>query len=217
MRGEHTDATRRAVGQDGSSPHARGTPAAWSRSGRHDRIIPACAGNTDRLKVTRSTHPDHPRMRGEHHLPSPASGLDRGSSPHARGTLSGLQLEQFLGRIIPAGAGNTTPPTAEGRTASDHPRRRGEHLSPVAENPVLAGSSPQARGTHGAGKGFGLGSRIIPAGAGNTMAFKMLSTAMSDHPRRRGEHPSIRSLNGIARGSSPQARGTLGKLPMESF
>ena len=86
----------------GSSPHARGAPAAGVRSTHSLRIIPACAGST----AARACEGDHPRMRGEHKwagfgrserrgiIPACAGSTHpcaavwavfRGSSPHARG------------------------------------------------------------------------------------------------------------------------------------
>ena len=68
-------------------------------------------------------------MRGEHrHAFSCAVAL-RGSSPHARGTLTQQQLAEKLGGIIPACAGNTLLPKSGLYVARDHPRMRGEHAS----------------------------------------------------------------------------------------
>ena len=54
MRGEHCAARCLACLMAGSSPHARGAPARWSRMPFHSGIIPACAG---------STNTRHPRRR----------------------------------------------------------------------------------------------------------------------------------------------------------
>ena len=66
MRGEHLRAGRERPAGPGSSPHARGTrfPVGWRHAGVG--IIPACAGNTHRIRKPTCRHVDHPRMRGEH-------------------------------------------------------------------------------------------------------------------------------------------------------
>ena len=46
VRGEHISTETRWSGRTGSSPRARGTPAALSGRPISDRFIPACAGNT---------------------------------------------------------------------------------------------------------------------------------------------------------------------------
>ena len=53
--------------------------------------------------------------------------------------------------------------------------------------------------------------RIIPACAGNTSHARCAPNCQSDHPRVRGEHSSNGSGGVTGHGSSPRARGTLGK------
>ena len=48
MRGEHAGLSHLANTLAGSSPHARGAPILDLKSKNYDRIIPACAGSTDR-------------------------------------------------------------------------------------------------------------------------------------------------------------------------
>ena len=50
--------------------------------------------------------------------------------------------------------------------------------------------------------------RLIPARAGNTAFTRFRKRVSTAHPRSRGEHSSLMSLNGQGRGSSPLARGT---------
>ena len=68
MRGEHFNAVRAATSPQGSSPHARGTLADKIITTKTQRIIPACAGNTDGQMAVELVEVDHPRMRGEHCL-----------------------------------------------------------------------------------------------------------------------------------------------------
>ena len=53
----------------------------------------------------------------------------------------------FVKRLVPAHAGNTTPGSSQPATGSVHPRTRGEHRSWVADSRHRAGSSPHTRGT----------------------------------------------------------------------
>ena len=108
MRGEHAEPILRQLRTAGSSPHARGTPAAAGRYFRRRGIIPACAGNTRLVLGERAGLGDHPRMRGEHALWPCAASATAGSSPHARGTRSVRGGMCPLSGIIPACAGNTS-------------------------------------------------------------------------------------------------------------
>ena len=52
--------------QDGSSPHARGTPGCLCLRYKIARFIPALAGNTSSVATFAALVPVHPRTRGEH-------------------------------------------------------------------------------------------------------------------------------------------------------
>ncbi len=65
MRGERARCVVVPRRGGGSSPHARGTPAARRGRAASRRIIPACAGNAVLSRPTSMRRPDHPRMRGE--------------------------------------------------------------------------------------------------------------------------------------------------------
>ena len=71
------------------------------------------------------------------------------------------------------------------------------------------GSSPLARGTPARSTHERPARRFIPARAGNTMRSFRRESAMTVHPRSRGEHPLIPANPGSQYGSSPLARGTL--------
>ena len=211
-RGEHwraTSSTRRLIG---SSPQARGTRRRSSHQYCGRRIIPAGAGNTRMRATMPPPLADHPRRRGEHVRDDAEQIARDGSSPQARGTLF-LRLHHGSDiRIIPAGAGNTLPAPSSRLRYPDHPRRRGEHAARLKKTRSSCGSSPQARGTlidRGRRGGY---PRIIPAGAGNTCARGPVPQTTPDHPRRRGEHTGSAPRFSTRNGSSPQARGTRGKL-----
>ena len=146
-RGEHNPSLTLIGAVIGSSPLARGTPAARSVSKPQLRLIPARAGNTDCSDWLSPRAPAHPRSRGEHSgaITSPSAMV--GSSPLARGTRAAEERQRIRFRLIPARAGNT-PCRVPGRSGYPaHPRSRGEHTSIGLMGAVPPGSSPLARGT----------------------------------------------------------------------
>ena len=85
MRGEHASPTVQPDLMTGSSPLARGAhgrePVALLGGG----IIPACAGSTTETHLGMDGNEDHPRLRGEHFVPTGKNFATVGSSPLARG------------------------------------------------------------------------------------------------------------------------------------
>ena len=109
MRGERSHVSRQPCSISGSSPHARGTPAAADGKTFRDRFIPACAGNASPHRPRRSPATVHPRMRGERFTEMGCFTPRSGSSPHARGTPMLTWVAALLLRFIPACAGNALP------------------------------------------------------------------------------------------------------------
>ncbi len=136
MRGEHFSAVPNETGTFGSSPHARGTPRAQILTKRCTRFIPACAGNTKAVSPDAFVFTVHPRMRGEHSPEFASAVIDRGSSPHARGTRADKTAIWFAQRFIPACAGNTVGQVPGWFEVAVHPRMRGEHVDPWHEDGV---------------------------------------------------------------------------------
>ena len=192
----------------GSSPLARGTPAATRPADEGSRFIPARAGNTAGHQPPRIAPPVHPRSRGEHHRAAMQRRTLHGSSPLARGTRPTKSRACGSARFIPARAGNTRPPASGCCRCSVHPRSRGEHHPSVWVCRPRSGSSPLARGTPESFVDHVVDGRFIPARAGNTSASINVLIARPVHPRSRGEHviPAPGLL--AADGSSPLARGT---------
>ncbi len=125
--GEHTGGNNAAKGSNGSSPQVRGTPSTLVRR--------------PGLRAV------HPRRCGEHAgLSKWGTGMT-GSSPQVRGThnLRGPVFAHI--RFIPAGAGNTANSSCCPTGNAVHPRRCGEHSSCRIAWSIIAGSSPQVRGT----------------------------------------------------------------------
>ena len=194
----------------GSSPRARGTPAAPCPASPGRRFIPASAGNTSHTLSSITRTAVHPRERGEH------LGAERcrigadGSSPRARGTHQAGRYQPAEERFIPASAGNTSPTPTRTTPATVHPRERGEHLPPCQKVPPASGSSPRARGTLRLLVADFHVARFIPASAGNTTSHAWPGCRRSVHPRERGEHARHSPALSMPAGSSPRARGTPG-------
>ena len=105
--GEHPSASLNEVRPSGSSPRVRGTLEIHCVGKRLRGIIPACAGNTLRPKLSGDTIRDHPRVCGEHQFTYKSMVVIPGSSPRVRGTQAFAGQSPLQGGIIPACAGNT--------------------------------------------------------------------------------------------------------------
>ena len=167
-RGEYSQRNRCGRMSYGSSPLSRGILAAGTPPASGGRIIPALAGNTTLCKKCHKRKTDHPRSRGEY--PARRSRRDNigGSSPLSRGIPLGVAAGASLRRIIPALAGNTLRLAWGGDRGWDHPRSRGEYALESADKCLTVGSSPLSRGIPRVEDRTGVGTRIIPALAGNT-------------------------------------------------
>ena len=92
----------------------------------------------------------------------------------------------------------------------DHPRVRGEHVTPdVLITPVM-GSSPRARGARRMTRVRRRSAGIIPACAGSTAPRADRVLMSWDYPRVRGEHTVGHDPQTDQEGSSPRARGAPG-------
>ena len=207
-RGEHAQSEKYRSTANGSSPLARGTLPLATMGKPVWRFIPAGAGNTSHLRARPRDFSVHPRWRGEHAIRSRRAPPLPGSSPLARGTpvfAGGILKDQ---RFIPAGAGNTLFAGIRHLPPAVHPRWRGEHLVPPAQDRTISGSSPLARGTRLAECRWPPPARFIPAGAGNTCRASHRRRSRTVHPRWRGEHCCASADRAGCLGSSPLARGT---------
>ena len=91
----------------GSSPLARGLLWCYQCHAGHWGIIPARAGFTSPMNKSVQTAQDHPRSRGVYLSMITGVASAGGSSPLARGLLSGRFPMGFRCGIIPARAGFT--------------------------------------------------------------------------------------------------------------
>ena len=66
IRGEHRLRVAERLLGYGSSPHTRGALITYLTLSFEKRIIPAYAGSTKGISMTKQALKDHPRIRGEH-------------------------------------------------------------------------------------------------------------------------------------------------------
>ena len=166
--GEHRIVGSVQYVREGSSPHMRGTLEHGEPVVQVHGIIPAYAGNTVRPWPWPWRRGDHPRICGEHVILGGDADVDRGSSPHMRGTRNPPVPSLVPVGIIPAYAGNTFGMRWPSPPKWDHPRICGEHAVDVKSECGNTGSSPHMRGTQLTLERATRGSGIIPAYAGNT-------------------------------------------------
>ena len=127
-RGERQVRERHQGCGDGSSPQAWGTHKLRIRFGVTIRFIPTGVGNAIKGAKGRKRR--------------------RGSSPQAWGTPRQCEALRRAGRFIPTGVGNAIFRRLKVSIEPVHPHRRGErYILPMAVAGI-AGSSPQAWGTH---------------------------------------------------------------------
>ncbi len=153
---------------EGSSPLTRGRRV-WHRARPvRRRLIPAHAGSTVIAIAVLLIAPAHPRSRGVDGHDAPGAPWDWGSSPLTRGRrLQRLGLHRG-GRLIPAHAGSTCPPSGRASRQGAHPRSRGVDMNTTTFRPLRTGSSPLTRGRHMRLITLPGSLRLIPAHAGST-------------------------------------------------
>ena len=150
---------------------------------------------------------DHPRSRGEYRGRPKTPRRWAGSSPLSRGILEHVFRSAFLGRIIPALAGNTAVDHDRRDRIPDHPRSRGEYSCLTVRQATGNGSSPLSRGIRHKVRGRSPRPGIIPALAGNTDGVAWRWPGGWDHPRSRGEYAVVLAVLFMVEGSSPLSRG----------
>ena len=185
----------------------RGARLVLPASGAQPGIIPAYAGSTIFITISRSPPTDHPRVCGEHSLQSILVMSPKGSSPRMRGAHIIVRIVPSDTGIIPAYAGSTWNSVLRTSVSKDHPRVCGEHDGNISGDTVMPGSSPRMRGALGLAHGVPVFQGIIPAYAGSTIGYQRIRSIAWDHPRVCGEHYQARHLVLEKQGSSPRMRG----------
>ena len=194
-------------GLSGSSPRMRGKRVEPVCDGAEVRIIPAHAGQTAPNRQDACPCPDHPRACGANRRYGRFSTRPVGSSPRMRGKRPVHHRVHADLRIIPAHAGQTPCSPRAARRWTDHPRACGANVFLAVDMPAEAGSSPRMRGKPGGWVERRHSRRIIPAHAGQTLAYYKPLQLPSDHPRACGANSALRPSNILQSGSSPRMRG----------
>ena len=134
-----------------------------------------------------------------------------GLSPLARGTPPLRSSTRSISRFIPAGAGNSRSILLALFRLAVYPRWRGELCIKTSVKNFAVGLSPLARGTRTRDAPRFVGTRFIPAGAGNSSRAIAIAIVRSVYPRWRGELFLCVAVNPHVGGLSPLARGTPAK------
>ena len=131
IRGEKLSLPRKQSKPLGSPPHARGKVLSGLCVLNGDRITPACAGKSLLMLLMATRRRDHPRMRGEKKSAAYPITFKQGLPPHARGKAFRRNADIVTPGITPACAGKSQKAQNRGTRTQDHPRMRGEKLSPL--------------------------------------------------------------------------------------
>jgi len=147
IRGDHISSTSVLTPNKGSPPHTRGSPRRLHFLARQQRITPAYAGITCKIRLSHESGQDHPRIRGDHNFAQHLDQLGTGSPPHTRGSLQHPLPARLPIRITPAYAGITSSCARAVLVLWDHPRIRGDHNAGNMEHRTRSGSPPHTRGS----------------------------------------------------------------------
>ena len=184
--GENYTSTMGTLASEGSSPRMRGKRADRLTPFVADRLIPAHAGKTGRLRAPGRARRAHPRACGENN--------DQLSAQSRQG-------------LIPAHAGKTGFRRVARRRVPAHPRACGENRSTSCARPRPPGSSPRMRGKLHRGDDELNREGLIPAHAGKTIHNTTTFRLRRAHPRACGENYAPMSFRACMIGSSPRMRG----------
>ena len=155
---------------------------------------------------------EHPRARGENSI-SDAELLERlGTSPRTRGKPTIANSNMCSRRNIPAHAGKTIQAVYQHQESPEHPRARGENITPVTTPVTEFGTSPRTRGKPVSLSYCYQHIRNIPAHAGKTLMRGLIWRLIWEHPRARGENENASPKRSRIQGTSPRTRG---KQPAE--
>ena len=193
--------------ESGSSPLVRGQHCGPARIGWLGRIIPARAGPTCLIQLSRTSAPDHPRSCGANAPLSLSYSNERGSSPLVRGQRPIPSSPTRTRRIIAARAGPTPSITPQKGDVADHPRSCGANRVRLTLAEIVNGSSPLVRGQLAYIIVICTAVRIIPARAGPTKWCYIILHKFPDHPRSCGANAVACACEVLPDGSSPLVRG----------
>ncbi len=191
----------------GLSPLARGNHLLQELAKDRPGPIPARAGQPHGPMMRSRPHGAYPRSRGATFRCQLSRLKIKGLSPLARGNLTGEIGGNVASGPIPARAGQPWAPMGACTRWWAYPRSRGATGSTSAQQQVLAGLSPLARGNHGvrAARVRQLGP--IPARAGQPARRHTKGLGSRAYPRSRGATTGEWADFSGDEGLSPLARG----------
>ena len=209
VRGEHVPSAPRPR-RAGITPACAGSTSTCAHRVWSTRDHPRVRGEHLRSRSLRAdTIADHPRVRGEHTPASPAptgGGITpacagstrrrhalrpRGITPACAGSTYCCAWATASIGITPACAGSTRPVIAPSYTRRrDHPRVRGEHVTPRGSRHGHVRDHPRVRGEHAPRRSAAPIRRPDhPRVRGeHTVRGRVYTVPVWDHPRVRGEH-----------------------------
>ena len=126
--------------------------------------------------MPRRFEPAHPRVCGENFRRGRGRFRCGGSSPRVRGKLKPRLQVSFSAGLIPACAGKTMMPLIALDRTGAHPRVCGENIVAGSEFKRHEGSSPRVRGKRAVECAGHVIAGLIPACAGKTIEFSLLTT-----------------------------------------
>ena len=144
--GEHCSEGTRVDRKQGSSPRLRGAQQAVRPGEGWCGLIPAPAGSTTEVTLTKDGREAHPRACGEHIKNVVAGVVSWGSSPRLRGAPRPVDRATSRLGLIPAPAGSTRHLRPTPSASRAHPRACGEHEREDSMTGREGGSSPRLRG-----------------------------------------------------------------------
>ena len=131
-----------------------------------ERITPAYAGKSHKVRLQAAGRWDHPRVCGEKRCRRQKEWCGVGSPPRMRGKGFGFWNNDHLVGITPAYAGKRISLLITQTHPGDHPRVCGEKQVKVVEYHNKRGSPPRMRGKELSPAPTGQSPRITPAYAG---------------------------------------------------
>ena len=205
--GENRVQEHPAVARRGSSPRRRGKRLSNRVLYTAQRLIPAQAGKTLRLRKETPRARAHPRAGGENGREANHPQTVLGSSPRRRGKLRRDLYARLDIGLIPAQAGKTVMSSMTAPGSRAHPRAGGENALSRARPRPVRGSSPRRRGKPRTTTSHHQHHGLIPAQAGKTALSCPHGTRSAAHPRAGGENFAQGIEAPLDLGSSPRRRG----------
>ena len=193
----------------GLSPRVRGNRPGGVGRRRRRGSIPACAGEPPGSRAARTSAAVYPRVCGGTGVIGAVPPAPHGLSPRVRGNLHGAALHWRQTRSIPACAGEPARPRGRGNLPRVYPRVCGGTRGRGVGAYPAVGLSPRVRGNLGGFTGGVVGTRSIPACAGEPAGLIPPRGRGRVYPRVCGG--TIRQANfpHFPHGLSPRVRGNL--------